>query len=80
MRSWSAVLAAVLASWSLGSGSLQPASRVFGVIERDRFGSQIEPAIGIEHHSHFLGAVHGHALHDRAGMRAVRDSPWVQRH
>src|SRR5262245_18072768 len=56
---------------------IQPALRMFLVVERDRSLSELESVLGIEHHRQLFGSRCILARHDRPGMRTVRNAAWM---
>ena len=58
---------------------VQPAERIFLVVEFHRLFGQLERVLGIEHDGQFFGALRIFARHDRARMRPVRNPARMQR-
>src|SRR5947208_6714602 len=58
--------------------SIEPALRILRIVQRERVFSELERVLSVEHHCQFFGASRVLACHDRARMRAVRNSARMQ--
>src|SRR5437773_7012069 len=57
---------------------IQPALRIFLIVERNSLLSELECMLRVEHHRQLFGACSVLARHDRARMRAVGNPPWMK--
>src|SRR5262249_5262762 len=58
---------------------IEPALRIFLVVQRNSLLGKLKRVLGVEHHRHFFSSGCILARHNRTGMRAVRNPARMQR-